>query len=233
MVTKVGDGMRGGQLDLYALDVATGTWSHPGGPAGMWQDADGWTAMNCHVAGRPGVRFQPHRQGDGLPLPSQNGALWIWYAVHGPGCGDAGSGANTFYRWTWGKFNPWVQDFNMGKFHFTWKGALCRESPEPGLAGGRGMALMDGPMGLEAFFQCKDPSAPPGDLVVHTPHADGQVTPPFLLADHDDHATIRATLCRALNYPDHATRCHGALAAMGGSQVPAEDPEVCTFPEGE
>jgi hypothetical protein len=229
VLLRADSGPRRGDLDLYVFNPTGASWTqwtHAATDSTMWPPD---SPSNCQVDGRPGLVWRPHLTAGGAPLATGNGALWMWYPVRGTACHTDGSPeANTYFRQTTGTFNASVQAFKMGRWQYT-PFIECHVDETPGA----GIALASPPDGLMAFVPNTGSAACP-DRVIVIPHADGMYSPPHLIRDNDDHATIAQHLCLALN-DGQACKCDDfnssvPCPAASMAQLEPREPDVCVGP---
>jgi hypothetical protein len=206
-------------LRVHEYDTASGTWA---------DSSRDWTTSathdKCPVTGRVNALFRAHRTGAGAPLPSGNGAIWVWY--NGTCTTDEGTQHETFYSWSWGKLSAQAQDFKMGRWHRTHLGpSACNNVYEKAHA----VTMIDHPDGLAVYVRAQGTKC--GDVVLEAPHADGEATPPVPLVDHNDVPTIEAALCSSVHWIDGVCHCSSATCSPAIGPIPGPIYDCSDQPE--
>jgi hypothetical protein len=224
MLTRAVAGPRSSGLALYSYDGAL--WAEHNEQDTRWL---GESPAISGPYGRPAMVFRRYVAANGAQLASGNGALYVWWV----GVSQQGDPA-IYYRWTWGTFNAYVQNFNMGKWH--WSDLSPSQTPSGCFGGPRaeaGVAVVDragtSAMNLTTFiphpsFTSTNPPYTCPAAVFHVAHADGEATPPTVLNDHDDRPTIRDHLCTSLG--NTVAQCtNGGIGALGAGAMAEEASE--------
>lgn len=206
---------RHNELDAYVFDPVTDSWSHP---SATWGRSDG-----CDPIGRPDVVFRPHLSYTGAPLPSGNGAFWIWW--------NGACGATRTYkpmiRFSVGPWNASAQSLDFGEWFYT---PYHEESHGPTAChtdeiDGSRVGLLDHPDNLAAVVShVGSPECPDGLYLV--PYADGQYYRVY--EDTDDGAVMTTHLCLALN-EDQQCKCSNFNSICSGGTIEEPDWPDCEF----